>query len=141
VCVCVCVWRGLFVCLFVCSGGYCPRSICSLRFLIPVLRSFVCILHDRQLLQSCDSMAIPELRRLVAGLSPRWPWFGPSSCAICGGRSGTGIGFSPSLSVFPCRFHYTYILYSLTWGMDKGPLEAQFDKDIVSLPGNNNKVC
>jgi hypothetical protein len=43
-------------------------------------------------------------RRLTA---EAWVRSRVDSCGICGGQSGTGTGFSPSTSVFPCQFHST----------------------------------
>jgi uncharacterized membrane protein len=38
-----------------------------------------------------------------------------STCWIFDGQSGTGIGLSPSPSVFPCQYHSTAATYSLMY--------------------------
>jgi len=49
-------------------------------------------------------------RRPVTEMARVWCQTGP--CRICGGHSGTGTGFSPSISAFPCHCHFTSAPYS-----------------------------
>jgi hypothetical protein len=62
--------------------------------------------------------------------------FAGKSCGICGGQSGTGVGFSSSSSYFPCVYHLTaapsVLMYYL--GDSKGPVAAAVPKRLTLTP-------
>jgi hypothetical protein len=74
--------------------------------------------------------AVPWLRLLVADLSPRRAGFDPGSVHVGFVVNKVGLGqvFSPSISVFPCQFHYT-----------GAPLQGKTKKSVIFITGLHNK--
>jgi hypothetical protein len=81
------------------------------------------LLESSAPVQACKRIALPLTtlftvrrqygRAMAQAVSRRpptaefWVRSRVSPCGVCSGRSGTGTGFSPSSSVFPCQFHST----------------------------------
>jgi hypothetical protein len=75
-------------------------------------------------------VAVPWLRRLVAGLSPRRPGFNPGSVhmGFVVDKVALGQVFLPRTSVFSCQFHFT-----------GAPLQGKMKKLIIFITGLHNK--
>jgi hypothetical protein len=83
-------------------------------------RSLLSLRIDRAMAQAVSRRPLTAETRLRSWVSP---------CGICGGQSGTGTGFFPSTSVFPCQFHST-----------DAPLHGKTKKKlIIFITGLHNK--
>ena len=62
---------------------------------------------SRQMPKECIGRAMAQTVSCQPLTAEAWVPFRASPCGIYGGQSGTGTGFSPRTSVFPCQFQST----------------------------------
>jgi hypothetical protein len=99
------------------EGKFCLKFA---KFDVVLKQSMLVIqLQGRAMAQAVSRRALTVEARVRSRASP---------CGICGGQSGTGTGFSPSTSVFPCQFHSTGAL-----------LQGKTKKLIIFITGLHNK--
>jgi hypothetical protein len=86
----------------------CPygHSVATLLNPHVVTFSYKCSLTvvSRAMVQAVSRHSVTAEARVRAWVSP---------CGICGGKSGTGTGFSPSSSVLPCQYIIPSLLSKL----------------------------
>jgi hypothetical protein len=87
-----------------CSRGQIPFDFHEVRFCSSYLYT---LSHSTSHILGRAKAQVVSRRPLTAEAWVRAP---VSLCGICGGQSGTGTGFSPSSSIFPCQYHSTVAL-------------------------------
>jgi hypothetical protein len=74
------------------------QSVTTVTLLLKCYSPIKAIYYGRAMAQAVSRRPLTAESRVGSRVGP---------CRICGEQSGTGTGFSPSTSVFPCQFHST----------------------------------